>query len=119
MALKLWSWNSLKQVFEETGIHISEDQLLDLSKGKPYYPSTGTSDEAMFFFACELEMSKTEIEAFENQQHGTIEEHEFITTHVLPFQKAHPLINNTNGLLLNYLYLKEVRDFKLVSQLSL
>ncbi|WP_304233892.1 NUDIX hydrolase [Jiulongibacter sediminis] len=109
----------VQEVFEETGINITEDQLLVLSKGKPYYPSTGTSDEAMFFFACELEMTKTEIEAFENQQHGTNEEHEFITTHVLSFQKAHRLINNTNGLLLNYLYLQEVGDFKLMSQLSL
>lgn len=109
----------VQEVFEETGIEITKEQLLDLSKGKPYYPSTGTSDEAMFFFACELELSKSEIEAFENQQHGTNEEHEFITTHVLPFRQAHQLINNTNGLLLNYLYLKEVNDFELMTSLSL
>jgi 8-oxo-dGTP pyrophosphatase MutT (NUDIX family) len=109
----------VQEVFEETGIEISEKELLDLSKGKPYYPSTGTSDEAMYFFACEIEMSKKNMEAFEDQKHGTNEEHEFITTHVLPFQKAHQLINNTNGLLLNYLYLKETADFELMAKLSL
>ncbi|MGR3808988.1 NUDIX hydrolase [Jiulongibacter sp. NS-SX5] len=110
---------AIQEIEEETGISIDSDQLIDLSKGKVFYPSTGTSDEGMYFFACEIEMTKEQIKAFENQEHGTQEEHEFITTHVFPFAEAHRLINNTNGLLLNYLYLKEVGDFELMAQLTI
>ncbi len=110
---------ALQEVREETGIHITAEQLIDLSKGKRLFPSTGTSDEAMYFFACEIYLSKTEIEKFENQKHGEAGENEHITTHVFPFAEAHKKINNTNGLLLNYLYLQKVNDYELLKQLTL
>ncbi len=48
---------------------------------------------------------------------GTDYEFERITTVVLPFLEAHKKINNTNGLLLNYLYLSHVKDWELLKKL--
>jgi ADP-sugar diphosphatase len=108
---------SVQEVKEETGIIINESQLINLSPDKRLFPSTGTSDECMYLFAAELKMSKTQIESYENKKMGTEYEFERITTHVFPFLEGHKLINNTNGLLLNYLYLAEIKDFELMAKL--
>jgi 8-oxo-dGTP pyrophosphatase MutT (NUDIX family) len=108
---------SVQEVREETGIEISENQLINLSPTKRLFPSTGTSDECMYLFAAELRMSKAKIELYENRKMGTDYEFERITTHVYPFLEGHKLINNTNGLLLNYLYLAEVKDFETMAKL--
>ena len=44
-------------------------------------------------------------------------EHERIVTCVLPFVEGHRLINNVNGLLLDFLYLKAVGDWELMKKL--
>lgn len=78
---------------------------------------TGTSDEAMYLYYCELMMSAKEIADLNEKEMGTDYEFERITTHVLPFAEAHRLINNSNALLLNYLYLAKIKDFELMPQL--
>ncbi|MFT7434304.1 MAG: ADP-sugar diphosphatase [Algoriphagus sp.] len=110
---------SVQEVKEETGIDINEDQLINLCPERRLFPSTGTSDEAMYFFAAELSMPIDKIKSFENKNMGTVYEFERITTHVYPFLEGHKLINNTNGLLLNYLYLAHVKDWNLLQALRL
>lgn len=109
---------AVQEVHEETGIHISEEQLVNLSPSKRLFPSTGTSDECMYFFFCEIEMSLEQIHSYENKKMGTEYEFERITTHVFPFAEGHKLINNTNGMLLNYLYLQTVKDYVLMEKLE-
>jgi hypothetical protein len=48
---------------------------------------------------------------------GTEYEFERITTHVYPFVEGHQKINNSNGLLLNYLYLSAVKDFETLKRI--
>jgi ADP-sugar diphosphatase len=108
---------AIMEVKEETGIIVSENDLIDLSPKKRLFPSTGTSDEAMYFYFCEIALDKTEIESFENKEMGTEYEFERITTHVYPFVKGHHKINNSNGLLLNYLYLSYIKDFETLKQI--
>jgi 8-oxo-dGTP pyrophosphatase MutT (NUDIX family) len=108
---------AVMEVKEETGIVVSENDLIDLSPNKRLFPSTGTSDEAMYFYFCEITLDKKEIEAFENKEMGTEYEFERITTHVYPFVEAHQKINNSNGLLLNYLYLSAVKDFETLKRI--
>lgn len=108
---------AVMEVKEETGITVSEEDLINLSPKKRLFPSTGTSDEAMYFYFCEIELDKTEIESFENKQMGTEYEFERITTHVYPFIEGHKKINNSNGLLLNYLYLSAVKDFDILQKI--
>lgn len=109
---------AVQEVREETGIYITESQLINLSPDKRLFPSTGTSDEAMYLYFCEIELSSEEIQAFEDKSMGTDYEFERITTHVFPFEEGHKLINNTNGLLLNYLYLTYVEDWTLLKKLK-
>jgi ADP-sugar diphosphatase len=110
---------AIQEVREETGLEINQDSLHGLASNKRLFPSTGTSDEAMHFFYCELEMSKKDINQLEAQEMGTDYEFERITTHVFSFEEGHRRINNTNGLLLNYLYLSTVGDFDLLKKLTL
>ncbi|HLO43281.1 MAG TPA: NUDIX domain-containing protein [Leadbetterella sp.] len=108
---------AVMEVKEETGIIVSENQLINLSPNKRLFPSTGTSDEAMYFYFCEILLEKKEIESFENKEMGTAYEFERITTHVYPFIEGHQKINNSNGLLLNYLYLSAVKDFETMKKI--
>ena len=107
---------AVQEVHEETGLEISESQLIDLSPQKRVFPSTGTSDEAIYLYACEIEMTSEEMESLSNKEMGTAYEFERITTHVVPFIEGHRLINNSNALLLNYMYLTKVGDFELLKE---
>ncbi|CAG5016794.1 hypothetical protein DYBT9275_05637 [Dyadobacter sp. CECT 9275] len=105
-----------REVWEETGIEIAKESLIQLGK-EPCYPSTGTSDEAMYFFYCEIELTGEEIRGYHNQAQGLLSDHEYINTYVAPFAEGHKLITNSNGLLLNFLYLKDVADWELLKAL--
>jgi 8-oxo-dGTP pyrophosphatase MutT (NUDIX family) len=105
-----------KEVWEETGIELTQSQLVQLLDF-PAYPSSGTCDEAMYYFYCEIELPKEKISSYDDQFMGEASEHERITTCVLPFVEGHRLINNVNGLLLNFLYLKAVGDWELMKSL--
>ncbi|PWJ59096.1 8-oxo-dGTP pyrophosphatase MutT (NUDIX family) [Dyadobacter jejuensis] len=105
-----------REVWEETGIEVAKEDLIQLLD-KPSFPSTGTSDEAMYFFYCEIKMSPTKIQSFHNKSQGLISDHEYIETFVVPFVEGHRLITNTNGILLNFLYLKAVGDWELMQKL--
>jgi ADP-sugar diphosphatase len=108
---------AVQEVREETGVVVSPADLKPILHDKRLFPSTGTSDECMYFFYTELYLSKEEILSLNNQNTGTDYENESITTHVLPFEKAHSLINNTNCILLSLAYLKEVEDWDLLKKL--
>ena len=105
-----------REVWEETGIEVSADSLVQLYKD-PCFPSTGTSDEAMYFFYCELEMTSQKIKSYHDKEMGLLSDHEYIKTFVVPFVEGHKLINNVNGILLDYLYLKNIEDWELMKQL--
>ncbi|HEV7350595.1 NUDIX hydrolase [Telluribacter sp.] len=105
-----------REVWEETSIEVRKEDLTRLNEA-PCFPSTGTSDEAMYFFYYELELTADEIAAYHNQAQGVASDFERITTHVAPFVEGHRLINNSNGILLNYLYLKDVKDWELLKAL--
>jgi len=105
-----------REVFEETGIKVKKEDLVELNK-TPYFPSTGTSDEAMYLFYSEIELTATEIASHHDKTQGLISDHEHITTHVVPFIEGHKLITNTNGLLLDFMYLKDVQDWDLMKKI--
>jgi len=48
---------------------------------------------------------------------GSASEFERITTIVTSLPESHKLINNVNGLLLNFMYLKHVGDYKTMALL--
>ncbi len=96
---------AVKEVKEETGLSVTEEQIIALNQ-EPWYPSTGTCDEAMYFFCCELEMTKSEMDEYHDKIMGLEHENESIVTEIVPLKQALKLITNTNGLLNIYLYLQ-------------
>ena len=95
---------AVREASEEAGMQLNPEQVHPLHT-EPFFPSTGTSDEAMYMFYCELEMSKEKIKSYDAQQQGIISEHERIFTHVATIPESLQLIKNTNGLLSVYMYL--------------
>ncbi len=94
---------AIREVQEETGVSVTAEQVHPLNRDR-LYASTGTSDEGLYFFYCELEMDKEEIAAYDAQERGAEYEHERIVTHLVPFQEAKQLMVNTNSLLNIFLY---------------
>lgn len=105
-----------REVWEETGIDVKKEQLVALNS-EPFYPSTGTSDEAIYLFYCELELTQEQIMSYHNKSQGLLSDHEYIETYVVPFEAGHKLITNVNGILLDYMYLKAVADWELLKRL--
>lgn len=105
-----------REVWEETGIEVKESDLVRLLHAT-VYPSSGTSDEAMYYFYCEIRLPLSLIMAYNHRHMGEASEHERIVTEVLPFVEGHRLITNANGLLLDFLYLKAVEDWKMMRKI--
>jgi len=99
---------AVKEVEEETGLKITRDNLR-LLHPDPLYSSAGLLDEAGFFFACEIPLSREEIDTYRNKSAGAADENEVIVTHVCTLSEVFSLIRNTNGLLATYLYLQDVK----------
>lgn len=108
---------AVQEVYEETGLSVGEEQLRAVFHNRRLFPSTGTSDECMYLFFTELELSRREILELSGRKTGVDDEN--ITTLVLPFEEAHQKMNNTNCILLNLAYLKEVEDWDLLKKISL
>ncbi|MEZ4777544.1 MAG: NUDIX domain-containing protein [Bacteroidia bacterium] len=98
---------AVRETEEESGLKVDKSQIISLNE-EPLFVSSGTSDEALYFYYCELEMSREEIDSFQGRQMGLDHEHERIYTHVATIPEARKLITNTNGLLNIYLYLEAV-----------
>lgn len=100
-----------RELGEEIGLTVTATELTKLNP-RLWYPSTGTSDEAMHFFYIERELSHDEIMAFHHKDMGNQSEFERITTIVTTLPEAHKLVNNVNGLLIHFLYLKHIGDYE-------
>lgn len=109
---------AVREVHEETGIAIDRSQLVFLNPGRPLFPSTGTSDEAMHLFYTELTLSSAAIRALHLQHKGEASENEKIVTYVVPFEEGYRLITNTNGLLHCFMYLSAAEDWELLKKLK-
>lgn len=99
-----------REVGEEIGLTIEAGELTKLNT-QLWFPSTGTSDEAMHYFFVEKTMPRDEIMAFHHKNMGNQSEYERIITVVTTVPEAHKLINNINGLLIHFLYLQHVGDY--------
>lgn len=108
----------IREVKEETGIEISREQVVHLNPDKALFPTTGTSDEAMYLLYTELVLPARTIWSFHLQQKGEVSENESITTHVVPFEEGYRLISNTNGLLHCFMYLCDTGDWDLLKKLK-
>ncbi len=104
---------ALIEVSEETGMQITRD-ILHLHNDERLYSSPGLLDEAGYFFSCEIEMDRAEINSYHMKRGGHYGEGEFIHTYIATPEEAKTLIKNVSGLLATYLY--EDRKRKLRTQ---
>ncbi|MBK8394706.1 MAG: NUDIX hydrolase [Leptospiraceae bacterium] len=98
---------AVKEVGEETGLQITRENLR-LLHTNPLYSSAGLLDEAGYFFACDIPLSRQEIDTYRNKSAGAVDENEVIITHVCTLTEAFQLIQNTNGLLATHLYVNDM-----------
>jgi len=100
-----------REVGEEIGLQITPDELTKLNP-RLWYPSTGTSDEAMHYYFVEKTMPRDEIMRFHLKKMDSESELERITSVIATIPEAHKLVNNVNGLLIHFLYLQKVGDYE-------
>jgi len=100
-----------REVGEEIGLSVKPEDLTRLNP-RQWFPSTGTSDEAMDYYFVERRMPREEIMTFHRRNMGVQSEFERITTVVTTLPEAHKLINNVNGLLIHFLYLQTIGDYE-------
>lgn len=100
-----------RELGEEIGLSVTAAELTKLNP-KLWFPSTGTSDEAMHFFYIEREMARDDIMDYHLKNMGNQSEFERITSVVATLPEAHKLVTNINGLLIHFLYLKHVGDYE-------
>lgn len=105
-----------RELGEEIGLDATAGDLTKLNP-RLWFPSTGTSDEAMHFFYLERRMPREEIMSFHHKDMGNQSEFERITTVVTTLPEAHKLVNNVNGLLIHFLYLQHVGDYDTMKRL--
>jgi 8-oxo-dGTP pyrophosphatase MutT (NUDIX family) len=94
---------AVREVEEETGLRVDPARVHRLNE-EPLFPSSGTSDEAMYLYFTELELSQEEIFRYDGQSTGSGSENEYIQTCVIPIAEAKRLVTNACGLLNIYLY---------------
>lgn len=94
---------ALIEVSEETGMEIQREWLT-LHNPDRLYSSPGLLDEAGYFFSCEIEMDRKEIDSYHMKRGGHYGEGEFIHTYVATLEEAKQLIKNVSGLLAIYLW---------------
>ena len=100
-----------RELGEEIGLDVTADELTQLNS-RLWFPSTGTSDEGMYYYYLERKMPRELIREFHHKDMGNQAESEHITTAVTTLPEAHKLVTNINGLLLHYLYLQRVGDYE-------
>jgi 8-oxo-dGTP pyrophosphatase MutT (NUDIX family) len=97
----------VKEIKEETGLEVSENQIFPLSNQKMFFSSPGLLDEGAYYFYTEMEMNSHEIEKLKTKIAGAIEESEFIQTQVCSLKEAMDKFANAHSMLQIYLYLQE------------
>lgn len=70
---------AVRELFEETGLEVGQDELVPLSD-RPLYSSVGAADEAIFYFGVKMHLSDREFNALDNRENGNRNENEYITT---------------------------------------
>lgn len=96
-----FSGGAAKEIQEETGLSIPQDELLDMtslalqstqqpkdgeSLQEAVYPSAGGSDEFVPLFLCQKRMPRKDIEGLQGRLSGLRQEGEKITLKVVPLE---------------------------------
>lgn len=95
----------VKELHEETGLEISEDQIHQLTD-RLVYSSPGLLDEGGYHFYTEITMPRHELEKLKGKLTGAKDESEFISTEIVPFHEASQKFINVHSFFALDEYLK-------------
>jgi 8-oxo-dGTP pyrophosphatase MutT (NUDIX family) len=70
---------AVKELAEETGLKINENQLIPLNNGKPLFTSPGACDEKIYYFKVDIQLTKEEFAELNGKLLKNAEENENIT----------------------------------------
>ena len=107
---------AVRELGEETGLPIEPSNVKPLFS-RPLFSATATSDEALHFFYYECRMVLTDINALDGKATGKEGENGHTHLHITTFPDAQQRVANLHGILAHLLYLKQVGDYGLMSQL--
>lgn len=94
---------AVKELFEETGLHIDSKQLHSLSN-VPLYSSAGASDEAIYYFGCKIKLSNHDFSLFHLRRTGNPSENEHIMVELIERSVAEPQITSLQARLGLFLF---------------
>ncbi|KAL2543621.1 Nudix hydrolase 14 [Forsythia ovata] len=107
---------AVKEVEEETGIHLNLDDVIDLtaflepSTGCKIFPSPGGCDEDISLFLHRTEVDKGIIQQLQGKQMGLRDQGEFIKVHVAPYKNLWRMTADAKALMAIALYEMAKRD---------
>ena len=73
---------AVKELAEETGLTITENQLIPLNNGKPIFSSPGACDEKIYYYKCDIYINKEEFAELNGKLLDNAEENEKITLRI-------------------------------------
>jgi len=94
---------AVRELSEETGLHISHNQLQPLIN-TPLYSSAGASDEAIFYFGCKVHLPDAEFSSFHQRSGGNSNENEHIIVELLERSEAEPQVSSLQARLGFFLF---------------
>jgi ADP-sugar diphosphatase len=107
---------AVRELAEETGLPVEPADVKPLFS-RPLFSATATSDESLHFFYYERRMAFVDIKALDGRSTGKERENEHTHLHIATFPEAQQRLANLHGILAHLLYLKQVGDYGLMSQL--
>jgi ADP-sugar diphosphatase len=93
---------AIREVKEETGLEITKENVTDLGG---FFPTYGISDEIIFLFAAEIEMTKPELEALKGRICGCPDENEKIRVEIIPLKELSQVTDDPKSLMAYWRYL--------------
>ena len=95
---------AIREVMEETGLEITKENVTDLGG---FFPTYGISDEIIFLFAAEINLTKEELDSLKGRICGCPDENEKIRVEIIPLRSLSEVTDDPKSLMAYWRYLSK------------
>ena len=95
---------AVREVKEETGLEIAKENVTDLGG---FFPTYGISDEIIFLFAAEIDLTKEELDSLKGRICGCQDENEKIRVEIIPLRDLSKVTDDPKSLMAYWRYLSK------------
>ena len=95
---------AVREVKEETGLEIAKENVTDLGG---FFPTYGISDEIIFLFAAEIDLTKEELDSLKGRICGCPDENEKIKVEIIPLRDLSKVTDDPKSLMAYWRYLSK------------